>query len=72
MKYFISLALSCVSLSIVAQPIKTRSTILNYLEQKIKKGEPLVAHVLVPLCDNEHQGIVPTSATIRKWNGSRS
>lgn len=22
-------------------------------------GQPLVAHVIVPLCDNEHQGIVP-------------
>ncbi|CAG5086874.1 hypothetical protein [Parvicella tangerina] len=47
-----------------AQKISNRSSIVNYLNQKIERGEPLVAHVLVPLCDNEHQGIVPTSPSI--------
>ena len=62
-----SLVFACFcSISIIsfAQPVKNRSSIVNFLEQKIEKGEPLVAHVLVPLCDNEHQGIVPTSASI--------
>lgn len=44
--------------------IDNRSGILNYLSQKIKNKEPLIVHALVPLCDNEHQGIVPTSPKI--------
>jgi len=31
---------------------------------KVAAGEPLVVHVFVPLCDNEHQGIVPVSARL--------
>ncbi|MCB9188702.1 MAG: hypothetical protein H6599_05400 [Flavobacteriales bacterium] len=60
--FFMLFTLTWISLS--AQPIKNRSSIINFLKQKVEKGEPLVAHVLVPLCDNEHQGIVPTSASI--------
>jgi hypothetical protein len=44
--------------------IENRSVIINYLSQKIKDKEPLIVHALVPLCDNEHQGIVPTSPKI--------
>lgn len=41
-----------------------RESILHHLTAKIKNNEPLVVHVFVPLCDNEHQGIVPTSPSI--------
>lgn len=64
MKYLILTVLSLVSMCSIAQRVKNRSSIVNYLEQKVEKGEPLIAHALVPLCDNEHQGIVPTSASI--------
>lgn len=29
------------------------------IAEKISNGQPLVVHIMVPLCDNEHQGIVP-------------
>lgn len=32
-------------------------------EKKVNK-EPMVVHILVPLCDNEHQGIVPVSKSL--------
>ncbi|MFT7614251.1 MAG: hypothetical protein ACI9J3_003233 [Parvicellaceae bacterium] len=41
-----------------------RLEIITNLEAKINSGEFLIVHVFVPLCDNEHQGIVPTSASI--------
>lgn len=41
-----------------------RSTIIKNLQTKIDSGEFLTVHIFVPLCDNEHQGIVPTSASI--------
>lgn len=41
-----------------------RSAIIARLEQKIAANEALNVHVLVPLCDNENQGIVPTSASL--------
>jgi len=47
-----------------AQKIENRILIKENLRTKIANNEPLVAHVLVPLCDNEHQGIVPTSPSI--------
>lgn len=60
---FLSLFCLC-TFVLQAQPVQNRNSIINYLKQKVEKGEPLVAHVLVPLCDNEHQGIVPTSEAI--------
>lgn len=36
----------------------TRISIKQKLETKVKQQIPLVIHVLVPLCDNENQGIV--------------
>lgn len=47
-----------------SQKVENRTQIIHYLQAKISDSQPLVAHVLVPLCDNEHQGIVPTSAAI--------
>lgn len=38
-----------------------RDTILARLRHKIKNEQPLLVHVFVPLCDNEHQGIVPVN-----------
>ncbi len=32
------------------------------LDADVAGGEPLVAHVVVALCDNEFQGIVPVPA----------
>lgn len=47
-----------------AEQITDRSEIVANLQEKVEKGEPLVAHCLVPLCDNENQGIVPTSKSL--------
>ena len=41
-----------------------RSTIKIALEKKIANKEPLIVHAYIPLCDNEHQGIVPTTASL--------
>jgi len=41
-----------------------RTNIKSKLQSKIENDIPLVVHVLVPLCDNIHQGIVPTSASL--------
>jgi uncharacterized Zn-binding protein involved in type VI secretion len=44
--------------------LENRSSIINYLKYKIDNKMPLIVHALVPLCDNEHQGIVPTSPSL--------
>ena len=36
----------------------------NAIKEKKLKKEKLVVHVFVPLCDNEHQGIVPVSKSL--------
>ncbi len=41
-----------------------RSKIREKLQLKIDNHKPLVAHVLVPLCDNENPGIVPTTKSL--------
>jgi len=41
-----------------------RTQIKANLKSKIENDIPLVVHVLVPLCDNIHQGIVPTSKSL--------
>lgn len=41
-----------------------RSEIKSKLQTKIDNNEPLNVHVLVPLCDNENQGIVPTTKSL--------
>jgi len=43
---------------------KNRIKILENLKQKIANEKPLVAHILVPLCDNDNQGIVPVSKAL--------
>jgi len=34
------------------------------IADKIANDQPLVVHVMVPLCDNDHQGIVPVNKTL--------
>lgn len=41
-----------------------RSTIKAALVHKMALKQPLVVHAYIPLCDNIHQGIVPTTATL--------
>ena len=41
-----------------------RDNITAQLQNKILNKQPLVAHVFVPLCDNDNQGIVPVSASL--------
>ncbi|TNE49954.1 MAG: hypothetical protein EP344_17670 [Bacteroidetes bacterium] len=41
-----------------------RDSILLRLQDKINLGEILTVHTFVPLCDNEHQGIVPVNAQL--------
>lgn len=45
------------------QPFERDSIELN-LNRKILAGDTLVVHVLVPLCDNFFQGIVPTTPSL--------
>jgi hypothetical protein len=64
MKYFVLSLSILISVLCFGQHVENRTQITHYLQAKINNKQPLVAHVLVPLCDNEHQGIVPTSASI--------
>lgn len=41
-----------------------RTEIRNRLEAKISAQQPLIVHVYIPLCDNIHQGIVPTTKSL--------
>ncbi|HEX2898767.1 MAG TPA: hypothetical protein VHS96_03510 [Bacteroidia bacterium] len=41
-----------------------RSEILARLKAKVAQKKPLIAHVLVPLCDNANQGIVKVNASL--------
>jgi hypothetical protein len=41
-----------------------RSAILERLRTKVAQKQPLIAHILVPLCDNKNQGIVPVNASL--------
>ncbi len=42
----------------------TRDSIKLNLEHKIENDIPLFAHILVPLCDNKNQGIVPVHKSL--------
>jgi hypothetical protein len=45
-----------------ADPVAVqRDSSFTRLKKKVKFKKPLVVHALVPLCDNEHQGIVPVN-----------
>lgn len=49
-----------------------RTAIEANLKEKIATKQPLVVHIFVPLCDNEHQGIVPTTASLGNGFSLRS
>lgn len=49
-----------------------RDHIEAQLAQKVATNQPLVVHVFVPLCDNEHQGIVPTTESLGNGFSLRS
>jgi len=40
------------------------------MDVDVKQGLPLVAHIVVALCDNESQRIIPVSALLRRWRFS--
>ena len=53
--------------SIVARVLPnqfSRDSIAHQLKEKSKTNSLKIIHVLVPLCDNEHQGIVPVNASL--------
>jgi hypothetical protein len=39
----------------------SRDAVKSRLDSDVENGRPIVAHVIVALCDNENQGIVPVS-----------
>lgn len=45
-----------------------RQSNIDRINRKIEKKQPLVVHLLVPLCDNDHQGIVKVNE--RLGNGT--
>ena len=42
------------------------------IDQDHQRGAPVVVHVVVALCDNEHQGIVPVPATLGNGQDPRN
>jgi hypothetical protein len=64
MKPTTSIVLLFIILLGFAAPGGSISTIQNRISEDVKAGRPLVAHVVVALCDNEHQGIVPVPAAL--------
>lgn len=49
-----------------------RKIIVEKLQEKIKNKIPLVVHIHIPLCDNQHQGIVPTSKSLGDGMSTRT
>jgi hypothetical protein len=49
-----------------------RNSSKKRLQARIEAGLPIVAHVLVPLCDNEHQGIVPVNSSLGNGQNLRT
>jgi hypothetical protein len=49
---------------LLLEPTDNRIEIIKKIKSKIENNIPLVVHVNVPLCDNENQGIVPTSPSL--------
>lgn len=56
--------LGCAEFQEQNRTIFDRTDIENRLKQKTISKKPLVVHIYVPLCDNENQGIVPTSKSL--------
>ena len=49
-----------------------RAIIEQQLRVKRTAGKPLVVHIHIPLCDNQHQGIVPTSESLGDGMSTRT
>ncbi|MFN8394897.1 MAG: hypothetical protein U0176_09530 [Bacteroidia bacterium] len=49
-----------------------RTAILEQLKAKVAAGKPLIAHVIVPLCDNANQGIVKVGAALGDGQNTRT
>jgi len=45
---------------------------IQRMDADARQGKPLVAHVVVALCDNESQGIVPVSSALGDGNSPRT
>ena len=60
---YLVLALAFLAFTYDSYP-ENRTAIKKTLQEKAETKKELVVHVLVPLCDNENQGIVPTSASL--------
>lgn len=50
----------------------SRDTIVGRLTKKMYKNDLRIIHVLVPLCDNEFQGIVPVNASLGNGQNLRT
>lgn len=61
---FVAIQFSVQGQSTDAEPLTSRESIKINLRHKIDNNIPLIIHVLIPLCDNDNQGIVPTSASL--------
>lgn len=49
-----------------------RTAILQRLKAKVAAGKPLIAHIMVPLCDNANQGIVKVGAALGDGQSTRT
>lgn len=49
-----------------------RIAILQRLKAKVEAGKPLIAHIIVPLCDNANQGIVKVGAALGDGQSTRT
>ncbi len=58
--------------NIKEEPPKNRVKILKRLKNKINSNEALIVHLFVPLCDNIHQGIIPTTESLGNGLSLRS
>lgn len=55
-----------------AKPASTGADVQRRISGDVSRGEPIVAHVVVALCDNVHQGIVPVPARIGNGQDPRT
>ena len=51
-------------LKLTQEKIPNRDSLRKNIQTKIRTKKPLVIHAIVPLCDNDHQGIVPVNSQL--------
>jgi hypothetical protein len=49
-----------------------RSRIEKRLQEKVRTNQPLIAHILVPLCDNDNQGIVKVNSSLGNGQNTKT